>query len=276
MSPKKSWDTLDSATCARWKRSPDRGLPGAEPAQEVAPKGQDALGPRGCRPCLRLGHPDLMIEGRPAKLGQPARESPEPVEKRRLNLETALASRLHERGNDVMRSRILGPHLVQKPLDDQLDDLLGSAGGEIPSPTRDGVAQLPRDGLRLGQKPVGAFAVRHSSMVSPGRQSGFRSQYQVPSGRSMRREPSCRSRCRTASSPTARTPSGSKSTTPWCAMSSRIQGWLRRSSTVWKIGIGSGRYPSAASRWYSALSRSRRRRSRRASKNTDTRSRVTA
>src|SRR3989338_1460163 len=113
MSPKKSWDTLDSATCARWKRSPDRGLPGAEPAQEVAPKGQDALSPRGCRPCLRLGHPDLMIEGRPAKLGQPARESPEPVEKRRLNLETALASRLHERGNDVMRSRILGPHLVQ-------------------------------------------------------------------------------------------------------------------------------------------------------------------
>ena len=67
-------------------------------------------------------------------------------------------------------------------------------------------------------------------MTSPGRISGFRSQYQEPSASSMRREPSSRRRARRLASLRARTLRGSNRMIPWWQTSSRSHGVSANSS----------------------------------------------
>lgn len=114
-----------------------------------------------------------------------------------------------------MGTRIIHGHLIEQPLQHELDDLLRAAEGKVPSSLLERYPHFFGDAVRFGKEPIRTLTVGHSATISPGRQSGFRIQYQVPSGSSIRLLPSSSRRRRTTSSSRVRMPSPSYRTMPW-------------------------------------------------------------
>ena len=115
---------------------------------------------------------------------------------------STLMPRTWMRGKDgtwVVRLRVVDAHLIEQRLDRQFQRLLGATRGEVPSLVVESPFHLAGDLSSLAEETIRALAVGHRSTTSPGRQSGFRSQYQLPSGNSIRWEPSSAMRRRTAS-----------------------------------------------------------------------------
>src|SRR4030095_15954111 len=106
-------------------------------------------------------------------------------------------------------------HLVEERFDRQFQRLLGTARGQVPCLVVESSPHLTRDLSGLADEAIGPLTVGHRSTTSPGRQSGLRSQYQLPSGSSTRVEPSAAMRRRTASSSRSRTDAGSYRIRPW-------------------------------------------------------------
>jgi len=123
-----------------------------------------------------------MIKGRTSDFGQLARPGGEPVEECRISLHLATLNRVNENRRRIVRPRILDTHLVEESLHDEFDDFLCPTGGQVPATPFKGSSRVFGDFCSLSQKLVRALVIRHSATVSPGRQSGFRSQYQLPSG----------------------------------------------------------------------------------------------
>ena len=73
--------------------------------------------------------------------------------------------------------------VLPKVQHDEFSDFLCAARGQIPPPSLQGSLHVLRDGRCLCEELVRPLTIRHSATISPGCQSGFRSQYQLPSGR---------------------------------------------------------------------------------------------
>ncbi len=82
-----------------------------------------------------------------------------------------------------MGPRILLPHFVQESLDDEFNELLGPADGQVPPLPLKGSPRILCDLSRFRKELISPLVVGHSVISSPGRQSGLSSQYQLPSGR---------------------------------------------------------------------------------------------
>jgi indole-3-glycerol phosphate synthase len=75
-----------------------------------------------------------------------------------------------------MGARHLHPCAPQEAFQGQFHDFLRSANDQVPGPTLVEAFDFAEDLLRLGKIGASHFLVGHSSITSPGRKSGFRSQ----------------------------------------------------------------------------------------------------
>jgi len=131
---------------------------------------------------LFLGEFLFHVEGRSPIPGQVGRDLPDASEGLGIDAQ-ALGSHCLCKGiSHVVQAGIFRPQRSEESFQREFHDLLRAAHSQVPVLALNGPSELFLKQVGFGKQFPGGLVVVQSSITSPGFQSGFRSQCQVPSG----------------------------------------------------------------------------------------------